>query len=60
MVAFATKIPQISSPDVGRHVLAYRQMKMAACLTRDIKREAVKLSFHSVTETVALALNLRK
>ena len=36
--------------DVGRNVIASRQIKMAASLTRDIKCEVVKLLFDSAAE----------
>ena len=36
--------------DFGRNAIASRQMKMAASLTRDIKRQVVKLSFDSAAE----------
>ena len=36
--------------DVGRNAIASRQMKMAASLTHDIKRQVMKLSFDSAAE----------
>ena len=36
--------------DVGRNAIASRQMKMAAGLTRDNKRQVVQLSFDSAAE----------